>query len=87
MNDCYFFGVILEMSDYKFFYNSKIHNAKITLRIRTLDSNIRKGNSITLNLYDEVADYCYQKCREGDIIFARGIISSKMEIEIIELEK
>ena len=54
---------------------------------RTLDSKIRKGNSITLNLYDEVADYCYQKCREGDIIFARGIISSKMEIEIIEFLK
>lgn len=85
MNKCYFLGKILEISEYKFLYNSKKHNAIIKLKILTLDSDIKKGETIDVAMYDKVADYAYRYCKVEDIIFAEGRIGKNMKIEILKL--
>lgn len=86
MNKCYLVGKILEISDYKFFYNSKKHNSMISFLILTSDSNIRKGNVFKVYMYDDVADFAYRNCNINDIIFMIGKIGEHMKIEILRIE-
>ena len=86
MNRYFFIGQIIEISDYKFFYNSKMHNAQITLKINTI-SNKYKGETVILIGYDEIADIIYQSYKHNDLIAVEGMLNRNMEIEILFIEK
>lgn len=85
MNKVYFIGKIIEMSDYKFFYNSKKHNSRINFKIKTLDSNYKEGTVIEINVYDNIADKMYRYFEKGDIISIEGQLIQNMEIEIFKI--
>ena len=82
MNKCYLVGEIIEIFDYKFLYNSKIHNSKIIFKIHTLQGDSKKREIIRVNAYDEIADYFYRYFKEKDLISIEGTIRSGGEIEI-----
>ena len=85
MNKVYLIGKIIEISDYKFFYNSKKYDSKITITIKTLESIYRSGEIIEISAYNNVADKVYRYCKNNDIISVEGKIGKNMEIEIIYL--
>ena len=87
MNRCFFIGKIIEISDYKFFYNSKIHNAKISLKIQILVKKYEKKQIIILHGYDNIADHIYQNYTNNDIISVEGELMQNMEINILNIEK
>ena len=87
MNKVFLVGKIIEMSDYRFFYNSREHNSKITFKIKTLDSNNRKGTIIEISSYDNMADDIYRYLKDGDIISIYGSLIKNMEIEIEKFTK
>lgn len=86
MNKVFLVGKIIEKSDYKFFYNSRNHNSRITLKIETLTSNYQKGTIIEINFYDNVADKIYRFSKIGDSAFVEGRLINNMEIEGVEME-
>ena len=85
MNKAYFCGKIIEISDYKFFYNSKKHDSKISIKIMTLESNCKKGVVIELDSYDSIADRIYKIFKKGDIVFVEGILVKDMKVEILKI--
>ena len=87
MNRCFFFGKIIEISDYKFFYNSKAHNAKINLKIKTLENKFEKSEIIISCAYDDIADNIYQNYVSSDIISVEGELTQNMEVNILNIEK
>ncbi len=87
MNKVYLGGKIIEISDYRFFYNSKEHNSRVILKIKTLDSNCRNGTIIEFDVYDDMADKIYRYFEKEDIIFVEGQLTRNMRIEINKIEK
>ena len=86
MNRCFFIGKIQEISDYRFFYNSKVHNAKIELKINTMKTEYSKSELIILNGYDYIADEIYRHYKENDIVILEGEIMQNMEVNILNIE-
>ena len=83
MNKCFLLGRITNMSEYKFFFNNKIHNAKITFNIYTLENNFTKKQLINLEAYDDVADFLYRNCKIEDVIFIEGKLIKNMKVEAL----
>ena len=84
MNKCFFMGRIIEISDYKFFYNSKSHDSEIDLKIE-----IRKDKNteiINLKAYDNIADHIYRYCEKGNETLIEGVLKSNMQVEILNIE-
>ena len=86
MNKVFLVGKIIEKSDYKFFYNSREHNSKITLKIETLTSNYQNGTVIEINFYDNMADKIFRFSKIGDNAFVEGRLIKNMEIEGFKME-
>ena len=87
MNKCFFIGKIIEMSDYKFFYNSKVHNAQISLKVYTLMDKYNRNETIMLQGYDEMADIIYKDYSKNDLVSIEGELNQKMEVNILDIEK
>ena len=86
MNKVYLIGKIIEISDYKFYYNSKKYNSGIIIKIRTLEDDHKKTEDIELYAYNEVADEVYRRFNSGDIVCIEGRIEQNMRIEILRYE-
>ncbi len=76
MNECFLIGKIVSDIKYNFIIKSK-NKAVAEFKITTLDNNM-----IEVYGYNEVADKCYSKLKEGDIILINGEIRSNGKLEL-----
>ena len=84
MNKCFLMGRIIEISDYKFFYNSKAHDSEIDLKIE-----IKKDKNteiINLKAYDNIADHIYRCYQKGDEALIEGELRFNMQVEILNID-
>ena len=87
MNKCFFLGKIINMSEYKFYFNNKNHNSKISFEIGTLENNFFKEQRISLEAYDKVADFLYRNCENKDMVFIEGRLTKNMNVEVLYCSK
>lgn len=81
MNIVFIEGKII--SDIKFHFIINSNNISIaTFEIKLLNKTI-----IKIKAYNELADYCYSKLKNKDIIFIEGYLNSNMEIIIKTIKK
>ncbi len=85
MNKVYLAGKIVEISEFKFFYNSKKHDSQIVIKIETFESNLANSIIVQLKAYDYIADIIYKNYNNGDVIIMEGRIVYNMEIEIVRI--
>ena len=85
MNKVYLAGEIIEISELKFFYNSKKHNSQIIVRLKTFESNLIKSTIINLKAYDNIADIIYRSYNNRDVIFLEGRIINYADVEIVRV--
>ena len=83
MNRCFLLGKITNISEYKFYFNSKKHNANISFYMYTLENEFSKKQLIRLQAYDEVADFFYRNCENEDIVFIEGRLMKDMNVEVL----
>ena len=76
MNICFLTGKIINEIEFKFIIQGK-NTSIVTFQIELENKNI-----ITVKGYDEIADYCYQKVKNNDIIMIQGRLE-KEKIEIL----
>ena len=86
MNKVYLVGEIIDISELKFFYNSKKHNSQLEIKIKTFESNIKKSIIINMKAYDEITDIICKDYKIGEIISIEGQITGNMEIEIRDVK-
>ena len=84
MNKCFFMGRIIEISDYRFFYNSKAHNSEIGLKIEIKKE--KNTEIINLKAYDNIADHIYRYYEKGNETLIEGELKSNMQVEILNIE-
>ena len=85
MNLCLLLGQIITIPQYNFFYNSKKHISQIIIKIKTLESNLKKSEIVDLKAYDNIADIICKNYEKGDMISIEGQIVHNLEIEIIKI--
>ena len=80
MNEIFLIGQVISKIEYKFVVNSKKLFSKATFKIKVQNQEIKiKG-------YNEIADLCYRKLKEGSIIIMNGKIETDGEIAIKQLD-
>ena len=81
MNLCFLIGKIISNIEFDFILNSRDFSiAKFVLEV---DRNC----TIVAKIYDEEADWCYQKLVKGDIVAIQGKLDSSMEVIVENIEK
>ena len=80
MNICFLIGRIISNIEYEFILNSKnISIVKFKIEV--------ENNKIIIKAYNEMADWCYQNLKQGNIIGIEGSLNSKLEVVINEILK
>lgn len=80
MNEIFISGEIIDIPTYKFILGSK-ETAIIKFTVK-----IQNGNCIQVLGRNEIADYCFQILEKGSYIYIQGILNTKGQIEIKEIE-
>ena len=81
MNQVFILGKIISDIEFKFIIKNK-HKAIVIFKVKLLDDTI-----VTVEAYNEKADYCYSKLNKNDTIYIQGYINSKMQIIVKDIEK
>ena len=81
MNICILMGKIISEVEFKFIIKNK-NKAIVIFKVKLLDDTI-----VTVEAYNEKADYCYSKLNKNDTIYIQGYINSKMQIIVKDIEK
>ena len=81
MNQVFILGKIISDIEFKFMINNK-NKAIAIFKVKLLDDTI-----VTVEAYNEKADYCYSKLNKNDTIYIQGYINSKMQIIVKDIEK
>ena len=82
MNICFLIGKIISNIDFKFILNSKKYYSISIFQIELNNKSI-----ITVKGYNKIADICYSRLRENNIILIQGYLDSKVEVKIEEIKK
>ena len=82
MNICFLIGKIISNIDFKFILNSKKYYSISIFQIELNNKSI-----ITVKGYNKIADICYSRLRENNIILIQGYLNSKVEVNIEEIKK
>ena len=72
---------IISNIEFKFIIKNK-NKAIAIFKVKLLDDTI-----VTVEAYNEKADYCYSKLNKNDTIYIQGYINSKMQIIVKDIEK
>lgn len=80
MNICFLKGKIISKINFEFIVNSK------NISIAIFEMELENKSKIVIKAYNEIADYCYSKLSEKDIIYVQGYLNKSMEliVEMIE---
>ncbi|MEI3436198.1 MAG: hypothetical protein V8S10_07835 [Clostridia bacterium] len=81
MNLVCILGKIISNIEFKFIIKNK-NKAIAIFKVKLLDDTI-----VTVEAYNEKADYCYSKLNKNDTIYIQGYINSKMQIIVKDIEK
>lgn len=81
MNQVFILGKIISNIEFKFMIKNK-NKAIAIFKVKLLDDTI-----VTVEAYNEKADYCYSKLNKNDTIYIQGYINSKMQIIVKDIEK
>lgn len=81
MNQVFILGKIISDIEFKFMIKNK-NKAIAIFKVKLLDDTI-----VTVEAYNEKADYCYSKLNKNDAIYIQGYINSKMQIIVKDIEK
>ena len=81
MNQVFILGKIISDIEFKFIIKNK-NKAIVIFKVKLLDDTI-----VTVEAYNEKADYCYSKLNKNDVIYIQGYINSKMQIIVKDIEK
>ena len=81
MNQVFILGIIISDIEFKFIIKNK-NKAIAIFKVKLLDDKI-----VTVEAYNEKADYCYSKLNKNDTIYIQGYINSKMQIIVKDIEK
>lgn len=81
MNQVFILGKIISDIEFKFIIKNK-NKAIVIFKVKLLDDTI-----VTVEAYNEKADYCYSKLNKNDTIYIQGYINSKMQIIVKDIEK
>lgn len=81
MNQVFILGKIISDIEFKFIIKNK-NKAIAIFKVKLLDNTI-----VTVEAYNEKADYCYSKLNKNDVIYIQGYINSKMQIIVKDIEK
>lgn len=79
INFCFLYGKIITDIDFKFFYNSRIHNSIVEFEIEiNYEASTRqlKNEIVKVKAYDENADIIYYKYRKGKNIIILGRVNN-----------
>ena len=74
MNICFFKGKIISKIKFDFMIEKK------HICIATFDLKVNNKNIIKIKAYDEIAENCYKKMVENNIILIQGKLNSKYEV-------
>ena len=81
MNICILLGKIVSEIEFKFIINSKNKS------IAYFDLELLNKSRVRVKDYNEVADYIYSNCEQGELIVIEGQIRSNSFIEAKSLTK
>lgn len=81
MNQVFILGKIISDIEFKFIIKNK-NKAIAIFKVKLLDDTI-----VTVEAYNEKADYCYSKLNKNDVIYIQGYINSKIQIIVKDIEK
>lgn len=81
MNQVFILGKIISDIEFKFIIKNK-NKAIAIFKVKLLDDKI-----VTVEAYNEKADYCYSKLNKNDVIYIQGYINSKIQIIVKDIEK
>lgn len=81
MNYIFVYGKIISKIEFEFILNNK--NKSISF----FEIELINKAKIKVKAYNEMADYCYSKLKLHDNVFIEGKLNSKIEVEIISIEK
>ena len=81
MNQVFILGKIISDIEFKFIIKNK-NKAIAIFKVKLLDDTI-----VTVEAYNEKADYCYSKLNKNDTIYIQGYINSKMQIIVKDIKK
>ena len=81
MNICFFIGKIISDIQFEFIINNK------NISIAIFNIKLRNKSIITIKVYNDLADYCYRKLKQGMHVLIYGYINNKCEmiLEYIEI--
>ena len=79
MNLCFLKGKIISEIEFNFIINTK------NISIATFEIELVNKSKIKVKAYNELADFCYQKLKQKDIIFIQGYLDSNMHIIVKEV--
>ena len=84
MNECFFIGKIIGNIEFKFINQKRnLKNNSISLfQLVILDKNI-----IKVKAYNEIADFCYSKLQNNDLVFVEGKIETEGIIKVKYIKK
>ena len=74
MNLCFLQGKIISEIEFNFIINTK------NISIATFEIELLNKSKIKVKAYNELADFCYQKLKQEDVIFIQGYLDSNMHI-------
>ena len=78
----FFIGRIISNIEFKFIVDNKSYYAIAIFQIELNNKSI-----ITVKGYNKIADICYSKLRENNIILIQGYLDNKVEVKIEEIKK
>ena len=81
MNICILIGKICSNVQFDFILNGK------NISIVRFNLKLSNGSIIKIKGYNEMADYCYRNLKEGDVVLIEGMLNSKIEIILKEINK
>ena len=79
MNLCFLKGKIISEIEFNFTINTK------NISIATFEIELLNKSKIKVKAYNELADYCYQKLKQGNVIFIQGYLDNNMHIIVKEV--
>ena len=82
MNICFLIGKIISDIEFKFIVDNTSYYAIAIFQIELNNKSI-----ITVKGYNKIADICYSRLRENNIILIQGYLNSKVEVNIEEIKK
>ena len=81
MNLCLLIGEIYSEIQFNFILNCK------NISIVRFNIKLSNGSIIKVKGYNEIADYCYSKLKEGDIVEIEGYLDYRIETIIKKMVK